>query len=147
MRVNVFKTGLLVAVLTSLVGATIYAQAQGTGRAAAPQGRGGGGAPQNLQVLSKDLTFQQVRAQMQTIAASLGVECSHCHVGTTQERAKDDKPEKLKARKMMQLVNTINNDLLKDFGPPAAAGAQKVTCFTCHRGALKPLTAPGGAGF
>lgn len=26
------------------------------------------------------------------------------------------------------------------------SAAQKITCFTCHRGAVKPLTAPGGGG-
>ena len=31
-------------------------------------------------------------------------------------------------------------------GDPAPAGTAKITCFTCHRGAVKPLTAPGGGG-
>jgi hypothetical protein len=100
-------------------------------------------------VLPKDTTGQQVQALMRTFTAALGVECTHCHVGTPQERAKDDKPEKAKARKMIQMVAAINDDLLKGFGEPAAPGTAKVTCFTCHRGALKPLTAPppGGGGF
>jgi len=39
------------------------------------------------------------------------------------------------------------NEELKDVGTPAPAGEQKVTCYTCHRGALKPLTAaPAGGG-
>ena len=63
-----------------------------------------------------------------------------------QERAKDDNPKKAIARKMLQMAMAINNDLLKGVGEPAAAGAAKVTCFTCHRGAIKPLTAPGGGG-
>jgi hypothetical protein len=36
--------------------------------------------------------------------------------------------------------------MLKGVGDPAAAGVAKVTCFTCHRGALKPLTAPPAGG-
>ena len=132
MRINLVTAALGVALLMG-VGASLYAQ-------------GRGGPPQNLQVLPKDMTTQQVQVLMRGVAAALGVECSHCHVGTSADRAKDDKPEKLKARKMLQMTNTINNDLLKGVGEPAAAGAQKVTCFTCHRGVLKPLTAPAGGG-
>jgi len=150
MRLNHWKTALLVSALTMVVGVSIYAQgqAQGAGQAQTPppQGRGRGGPPQNLQVLPKDMTTQQVQMLMRTYTAALGVECSHCHVGTMADRAKDDKPEKLKARKMIEMVNAINNEHLKGIGEPAAAGTQKVTCFTCHRGALKPLTAPAGGG-
>jgi len=150
MRLNQVSVALGVALLMG-VGASIYAQgqAQGAGQAQQtppPPGRGRGGPPQNLQVLPKDWTTQQVQQFMRGFTGALGVECSHCHVGTSAERAKDDKPEKLKARKMIQMMNTINNDLLKDVGEPAAPGALKVTCFTCHRGALKPLTAPAGGG-
>ena len=82
---------------------------------------------------------------MRSFTAALGVECSHCHVGTMQERAKDDNPKKAIARKMLQMTAAINNDLLKDVGEPPAAGTAKVTCFTCHRGAIKPLNAPAAA--
>ena len=148
MRLNSWKTALLVSALTMVVGVSIYAQgqAQGAGQAQTPPPQGRGGPPQNLQVLRKDMTTQQVQMLMRTYTAALGVECSHCHVGTMADRAKDDKPEKLKARKMIQMMNTINNDLLKGVGEPAAPGALKVTCFTCHRGAVKPLTAPVGGG-
>jgi hypothetical protein len=83
---------------------------------------------------------------MRGFTAALGVECSHCHVGTPQERAKDDNPKKAVARKMLQMTMAINNDMLKGMGEPPAPGTQKVTCFTCHRGVLKPLTAPAAAG-
>lgn len=94
--------------------------------------------------------------------------------------ASDAKPTKEIARKMMLMANEINTKSLAGIvvpPPPAAAPAPdaaavaaapatpsapaaaaapagpKVTCFTCHRGALKPLTAPvraegrGGSGF
>jgi hypothetical protein len=102
--------------------------------------------PQNLQVLPKDTTRQQITPLMRSIAGALGVECTHCHVSMTNQAA-DDKPAKLVARKMLQMTLTINSEMLKDIGEPPAAGAQKVTCYTCHRGALKPLTAaPAGGG-
>jgi hypothetical protein len=151
------RTVFMAAALAGVVGISVYAQAQGTGQGqgagqgqqaqgAPPQGRGRGGPPQNLQVLPKDWTTQQVQQFMRTFTAGLGVECSHCHVGTPQERAKDDKPEKATARKMIKMMMAINADFLKDVGEPAAAGANKVTCYTCHRGALKPLTAPPQGG-
>jgi hypothetical protein len=134
------------AALGLAVGATLLASGQAQGQT--PPGRAGGqaGAPQNIQVLPKDWTRQQVQAYMRTVAAALGVECTHCHVGTMAERFKDDNPKKGIARKMMAMQNAINNEHLKGVGEAPAAGAAKVTCFTCHRGALKPLNAPPGGG-
>ena len=140
MRLNVPKMTLFTVAFAALIGATIYAQ----GQAGAPPAGGQARTPQNLQVLPKDMTLQQVQQQMRGFTAALGVECSHCHVGTMQERSKDDNPKKGLARKMIQMTMAINNDMLKGVGDPAAAGAAKVTCFTCHRGAIKPLTVPGG---
>ena len=104
--------------------------------------------PKNLQVLPKDIPRPQLLATMRTFTAALGVECSHCHV-SSQDRASDAKPQKLVARKMLDMTMHINNEHLKGVGEPPAAGQSKVTCFTCHRGVLKPLTAPasGGGGF
>jgi hypothetical protein len=127
---------------------------QGQGQGQAQQtpppaaGRGQVPAPSNLQVLPKDWTAQQVVVMMRTFTAGLGVMCDHCHVGSPQDRAKDDKTEKATARKMIQMVATLN-DQLKDIGTPAEPGtppAPKVTCYTCHRGAVKPLTAPPPGG-
>jgi Photosynthetic reaction centre cytochrome C subunit len=122
--------------------ATTQGQAQGAGQPPA-QGRGGQ-APRNLQVLPKDWTGQQVQQFMRTyVTAGLGVMCADCHV---QDRSSDEKPEKVVARKMLQMM-MATNDTLKDVGAPAAAGAYKVTCYSCHRGTRKPLTAqPGGGG-
>jgi len=142
MRLNVPKMTVLTLVFAALVGAGIYAQ----GQQPPPAGQQAARVPQNLQVLPKDMTFQQVQQTMRTFTAALGVECSHCHVGTQQERAKDDNPKKGIARKMLAMTAAINKDMLKDVGEPAAAGVNKVTCFTCHRGAIKPLNAPGGGG-
>jgi hypothetical protein len=160
-------------VLFSCLVVTIAAQSQ---QPPPPQGgRPGGPAqgPKNLQVLPKDWTTRQVQSFMQTFTKGLGVECGYCHVGSPQERALDDKKEKLTARKMIAMTLAINDQYLKDVGEPApaapaaaapaapAAGAPapggpglpaavaslKVTCYTCHRGATKPLTvAPAGGG-
>lgn len=82
----------------------------------------------NLKVLKDD----QVRPVMGAMQASLGVPCTYCHV--QGDFASDENPKKITARHMMELVNDIN----------AKFGDQKVhvTCYTCHRGAAMPLTAP-----
>jgi hypothetical protein len=113
------------------------------------QGGGQGGAQvaplQNLQVLPKDMARPDVVALMRTFTVALGVQCTHCHVGTPQERFKDDLPTKATARKMLKMIMAINADHLGvKTGEP-----NKATCYSCHRGALKPLTAPpaGAGGF
>ena len=98
----------------------------------------------NIQVLSKDITRDQLLSNMKFFAQSLGVRCSHCHVGeegkplSTFDFASDAKKEKQTARAMLRMVHRINE---QDFGVQEFKDV-KVTCYTCHRGALKPLTAP-----
>lgn len=103
-------------------------------------------APQykNLQVLPKDITQDQLFPIMKSFAQALGVRCVHCHVGedgkplSTFDFASDAKQQKLTARKMLVMVHRINE---QDFGVKDFKDV-KVTCFTCHRGSTKPLTAP-----
>ena len=129
-------------------GARTVAQGQTPPPGGPPQGRGGQ-APTNLKVLPKEMTGPQVMALMRTFTAALGVTCTECHV-SQQDRASDDKPLKGTARKMLQMTMHINDEHLKGVGEPPAAGTTiangKVTCYTCHRGARKPLNAPPPAG-
>ena len=46
----------------------------------------------------------------------------------------DDTPRKRTARRMVQMVATINRDNFN--------GRQVVTCWTCHRGSQAPLVTP-----
>ena len=102
-------------------------------------------APQfkNLQLFPKDITRDQLMSNMKLFAQSLGVRCVHCHVGeegkplSTFDFASDAKPQKQVARKMLAMVHRINSE---DFGVKDFKDV-KVTCFTCHRGSTKPLTA------
>jgi len=127
---------------TAVARSSMLAQAA---QAAPPQGqmRGGGAPPKNLQVLPKDWTAQQVQGFMRTyVTVGLGLQCNDCHL---QDRSADDKPEKQTARQMMRMMFAAN-DLVKDIGDPAPAGTYKITCYTCHRGQRKPLTAPASGG-
>lgn len=117
-------------------------------RPSAAPARPGGGAPQapapkNLQVLPKDWTQQQVVTLMRTFTSGLGQQCTYCHVA---DRSSDEVPKKAIARKMIAMEMAINDQFLKDVGEPAPAGQSKVTCYTCHRGAEKPLTTPPAIG-
>ncbi len=89
----------------------------------------------NVQLL-KDVPSGQFITIMRSFNASLGVECSFCHVA---DRSSDEKGEKLMARKMITMTHEINE---KNF-----AGKMEVRCFTCHRGAEHPVSeAPAAAG-
>lgn len=99
----------------------------------------------NLKVFPKDISRAELISNMRFFSQSLGVRCTFCHVGvegrppSTYDFASDAKKEKLFARKMLLMVQRIN---AQDFGVQPGVGNMKVTCFTCHRGSTKPLTAP-----
>ena len=99
-----------------------------------PDGDSGKTADQvykNIEVL-KGIPAGQLIPAMQFITASLGVECSFCHVEGHFE--KDDKKPKQVARDMMKMMFALNKDNFE--------GHREVTCYSCHRGAPNPLTIP-----
>jgi len=85
----------------------------------------------NIQVL-KDIPADQLIPSMQFITASLGVECDFCHVQGAFD--KDDKKAKQTARKMMQMMITINQENFDNH--------REVTCYSCHRGSTTPVGTP-----
>jgi len=85
----------------------------------------------NLQVL-KDVPPDHLIPAMQFISASLGVECEFCHVRDAFD--KDDKQSKQTARRMIQMMFALDADQFH--------GERAVTCYTCHRGAAKPVSIP-----
>lgn len=87
--------------------------------------------PKNLKVLM-GMTGAQVIQVMRGMNAALGVECNYCHVVGKFDL--DEKPTKETARMMLSMARDINGK----FGD----GKQHVTCYTCHRGATEPATAP-----
>lgn len=98
---------------------------------------------ENLQVLPKDIPVRALVDTMRSFTTALGVRCTYCHVGNegeplnTFDFASDDKPAKKKARVMLQMVASINNDHLAKLvdrkSPPIS-----VSCITCHRGVAEP---------
>ncbi len=88
-------------------------------------------AYRNIQVL-KGITADQLIPAMQFVTYSLGVECSYCHVEGALD--KDDKKPKETARKMMRMMAAINRDNFE--------ARRMVTCYSCHRGASRPVVTP-----
>src|SRR5262249_17355613 len=143
-RIDMRQTiGLIVLVCAVFVAVV----ARATPQAQTPPAGRGGQAPTNLQGLPKTMTQQEGVAVMRAFPHGPRARGDQFPLGTQADRAKDDKPEKATARKMIKMMMAINDDFLKDVGTPPPAGQTKVTCYTCHRGAVKPLTAPGGGGF
>ena len=83
----------------------------------------------NIQTL-KGVPSDQVLTVMKAFTEGLGVNCVYCHV-STEALDKDDKAMKQTARKMLEMVRQMNKTYPTN---------GQVTCFTCHRGAAKPVS-------
>jgi len=81
----------------------------------------------------KALPASRLLRVMSIYTVALGVDCSHCHVVGAWE--KDDKPAKRMVITMNHVVQDVNLQLFPD--QPG-----KVACYTCHRGAEKPVNQP-----
>jgi len=88
-------------------------------------------APKNLKLLQPD----NLMPTMQAFRTALGVKCTFCHV--EGNFASDENPKKETARHMIVLAREINEKF--------PDGKRHVTCYTCHRGAEEPATAPPAA--
>ncbi len=88
-------------------------------------------APKNLQILPKTTTMAELKPIMVGVATAMGQKCSFCHV--KDDFASDEKENKKRARGMFAMVNAINTQFF------SYEGAPQVTCYTCHRGAEKPV--------
>ncbi len=99
---------------------------------------------ENIQVLPKDITPQQLTQRMREFSFALGVRCQYCHTGGDGISfqgvvfASDEKPAKVKAREMLRLVARINEGLVTL--PSRATPRASVDCVTCHRGLPVPKT-------
>src|SRR5437870_7902186 len=86
----------------------------------------------NVQIL-KGIPVDEFMDTMGMFAAALSLNCIDCHTPESSgswEKFGDDTPLKRTARRMMLMVSTINRDNF--------AGVRNVSCYTCHRGDLRP---------
>src|SRR5262245_16730458 len=92
----------------------------------------------NIKVLN-GLRESQLFPVMNYMRGSLGVSCAYCHVYSGEDNwnfASDEKPTKQTARRMIQMVLDINKNNKEIFG------SNSVSCFTCHRGNIRPSVLP-----
>lgn len=128
-RVVFAWTCVAAAILIAIAG--MRAQSGPSQSAASLAGKKTGEAYKNIQVL-KGAPADQLMPAMQFISASLGVQCDYCHEMGAFDR--DDKKPKQIARKMMEMMFAINKNNFE--------GHRDVTCYSCHRGATKPVATP-----
>lgn len=90
----------------------------------------------NVQVL-RGIPVDEFMDTMGMFAAALGYDCASCHAqGISSDRSAFAvaTPSIQRARQMVLMMNAINQ---ANFG-----GRQGVTCFTCHRGQIRPEVVP-----
>lgn len=96
---------------------------------------------ENIRIL-RGWSGDEVRAEMRLMTEALGVKCEHCHV--QGNFPSDEKRAKHTARRMLELTMALNADNFAGLPPPIGASKLgRVTCYTCHQGALMPKQAPG----
>lgn len=95
----------------------------------------------NVKVLT-GLYAQQFQDEMNLIVQGLGVTCNTCHV--RNNFASEDKPEKLKARQMLEMTRALNEKYFPGYLPKEGESVLgRVTCYTCHRGETTPKQSVG----
>ncbi|RNI36670.1 c-type cytochrome [Hanamia caeni] len=114
----------------------------------------------NLKILPQDISKDGLDSVMHHFTHSLGVKCTYCHAGNPAERKmdfpSDEKPEKLIARKMMEMTIDINKNHFQQIAEMMDSGKvaantdtssvsymlKYVTCYTCHHGDAHPENHP-----
>jgi hypothetical protein len=85
----------------------------------------------NIQVW-KETPANELIPAMHLIEGQTGMDCTYCHV--EDARDKDDKKPKETARRMMRMMDSLNQMYFN--------GQQVITCYTCHRGKPMPVNEP-----
>jgi hypothetical protein len=101
---------------------------------------------ENLTVLPKTSTPDQVMTVMREWNEALNVGCVFCHKGklgaplSTFDFKDDSKEHKEVTRNMLTMTNDLNTKYPEGMGDDAGLETPKVTCATCHRRNRHPET-------
>jgi len=131
-RIKLNVSGIALAVAVMAAGLANQASAQVVQPAAAKQ-KTAGETFKNVTTTSlKALTVDDFMGAMGVISADLGLDCADCHPGAGTDKANFviDTPQKITARKMIDMIAVINKTNFN--------GVQNVTCWTCHHGKETP---------
>ncbi len=129
-RPSILAGTMMAALLLAGSGLTSHAQAQAPARP-----KTAGETFKNVTTTAlKNLTVADFLGAMGVVSDDLGLDCADCHPGAGTDKVNwvIDTPQKITARKMINMVQAINKE---NFG-----GAQNVTCWTCHHGRETPAT-------
>ncbi len=101
---------------------------------------------QNLKVLPKDISHEDLEKEMHFYNNALNVKCNYCHAPSKDrpgrlDFASDSNSHKEDTRAMMRMTNDLNE---KYFETKANSPQHLnvVNCYTCHRGEEMPLVLP-----
>jgi hypothetical protein len=136
LRPNMIAGAALVVLLSAGLGWTNRAAAQTAAPLISPKGKTAGEYFKNVTTASlKGVSPSDFIGAMGVMTDAVGYDCSNCHPGAgtdTQDWVTDRSPNKVIARKMIDMVAGINKTFFN--------GTQQVTCWTCHHGLDQPTT-------
>ena len=99
----------------------------------------------NLKVLPKDISHDDLMAVMHSFEVALNYNCGDCHTHSATDSTKMDfgadtetKSAALSMMKMVQEMNGTYFGVKGDFTPNYLSSEYKVTCNSCHNGHEKP---------
>src|SRR2546425_1067845 len=128
--------GVIAIGMVCLLGLSTTTRGQAAQAAQAPKPQMAEEIFKNISVL-RGIPIDEFMDTMGMISSALGLNCLDCHTADADkswDRFAADTQMKQTSRKMIQMVNTINKDNFR--------GVRSVTCFTCHRGDLRPKVIP-----
>ena len=101
---------------------------------------------QNLKVLPKDISHDDLEKEMHFYNNSLNVKCNYCHAPSKERPGKldfasDSNSHKEETREMMRMTNNINEKYF-EVKANLPQRLNVVNCYTCHRGEEMPLALP-----
>lgn len=96
--------------------------------------------PQNLKVLPKNISDEELTKVMRGFNAALGVKCGYCHAPKSNgekgmDFASDANPKKNTARQMIKMTKKINKKYFKN---EHEGVLKNISCETCHNGSAEP---------
>lgn len=130
-------------VVLALISAVVIASGFAFSPSSTPEQQGD---ENNLKVLPKDISHDELMQVMHSFEVALGYNCGDCHARSTTDPQKldfaADTKNKQTATDMMKMVQEINGTYFGvkgEFKDNYLASTFNVTCNTCHGGHEKPL--------
>lgn len=137
MSIRTFNSGCFAAGALSLFALAAAAAGPAPAKKAAPAAaRKPEPGGRNLKIL-RGWSHEKIDEAMGFMSASLGVSCDYCHVRNAERKwdfASDERDEKLAARRMLQMTQSLNAKWFE--------GTRTITCATCHQGRPEPARVP-----